>query len=81
MLCEKCASEIEAVLCGNCESTVIRLGKYCYACGSKLQKKSDSEDEIDFSSRILCSDETCIGVINEKGICKVCGKPYSPESS
>ena len=25
--------------------------------------------------RIPCSDESCIGIINEKGICNICGKP------
>jgi len=31
---------------------------------------------FDPSTRILCSDEACIGIVNEKGFCKVCGKPY-----
>ncbi len=26
--------------------------------------------------RIPCSDESCIGIINEKGICNVCGRPF-----
>ena len=30
----------------------------------------------DFSSRVLCSDGTCIGVIGSDGKCKECGKPY-----
>lgn len=39
------------------------------------------EDEsIDFSRRILCSDGNCIGVINEQGFCKVCGKKYTGEA-
>jgi hypothetical protein len=37
---------------------------------------SESE-ESDFSKRILCSDGNCIGVVNEQGVCKVCGKPYT----
>jgi hypothetical protein len=35
------------------------------------------EDAVDFSERTLCSDGTCIGVINEKGVCNECGKPYA----
>lgn len=27
------------------------------------------------SNRISCSDENCIGIINEKGVCNICGKP------
>jgi len=30
--------------------------------------------------RIPCSDQNCIGVINEQGVCSTCGKPY-PEKS
>jgi hypothetical protein len=33
----------------------------------------------DFSERKLCSDGSCIGVINEEGICNICGKPYTGE--
>ncbi len=92
MLCEKCAKEIETVVCGGCGETVARVGAYCYRCGYEIvsvpaSAETDQPDtdkvetgEIDFSSRILCSDGSCIGVINEKGVCKVCGKAYSPES-
>jgi hypothetical protein len=42
---------------------------------------TDMEDagSIDFSSRILCSDGTCIGVIGPDGRCKECGTPYTGE--
>ena len=30
----------------------------------------------DWENRILCSDESCIGVIGPDGRCKECGKPY-----
>ncbi|MGB5217396.1 MAG: hypothetical protein WBN66_03760 [Smithella sp.] len=29
----------------------------------------------DWKKRILCSDESCIGVIGSDGKCKECGKP------
>jgi hypothetical protein len=29
----------------------------------------------DFSERILCSDGTCTGIINERGFCNICGEP------
>jgi hypothetical protein len=41
-----------------------------------------NEDEVkihsddDWENRILCSDESCIGVIGPDGRCKECGKPY-----
>jgi hypothetical protein len=40
---------------------------------------SESKEDIDWESRILCSDESCIGVIGPDGRCKECGKPYAEE--
>jgi hypothetical protein len=42
-------------------------------------RKRKKEGEADFSKRILCSDGNCIGVINEHGVCNICGKPYTEE--
>ncbi len=33
-------------------------------------------DDVDWENRILCSDESCIGVIGPDGRCKECGRPY-----
>ncbi len=89
MLCERCALEIEkTTTCGRCGKSVLELGPFCYLCGHNLRKPtSETEesvpstaDEIDFSTRLLCSDGACIGVVNEDGVCKVCGKPYASEA-
>ena len=87
MLCEKCAGEAGSAVCGGCGKTVYLLGPFCYHCGSRIASQArqivaapESDQEIDFSARLLCSDGTCIGVIGENGTCKVCGKPYVPES-
>lgn len=90
MQCEKCGQEIETLVCVGCGKTVIRLGPFCYLCGHAVGQEdagcadsagsADNGEAIDFSSRLLCSDGACIGVINEQGLCKVCGKPYTPES-
>lgn len=46
--------------------------------GSSFESdKIERDGEIDFSKRILCSDGNCIGVINDKGVCNVCGRPES----
>jgi len=71
-------------ICPSCGSEVLEESFFCHRCGGKLEKSppelsSPDEESIDFSKRILCSDGTCIGVINEKGFCKVCGKPYTGE--
>jgi hypothetical protein len=39
------------------------------------------EGGADFSERKLCSDGNCIGVINEQGVCNLCGKPYTEETA
>ncbi len=40
-----------------------------------VQTRSDSEDD-DWDKRILCSDESCIGVIGVDNKCRECGKPF-----
>jgi hypothetical protein len=84
MLCEKCGQEAGSVKCQRCGEIVLRLGSFCYQCGTELEalplEPKEDAGELDFSRRVLCSDGTCIGVINEEGICKVCGKPYTPDA-
>lgn len=85
MLCEQCGKEVETAMCGQCGTVVMRLGPFCYSCGKELDTVPSASTgietaDIDFSSRILCSDGSCIGVVDEKGFCKVCGKPYNPEA-
>lgn len=84
MICEKCAGESQTVQCRHCGAEIVKLGPYCYECGHSLEERSEAspaggDDDLDLSRRILCSDGACIGVIDEKGICKVCGKAYVPE--
>lgn len=83
VLCETCSREFEKTACPHCKEDIFRFGAYCYLCGGELAGESPVTEEPaddDFSRRVLCSDGTCIGVIDEKGICKVCGKPYKAES-
>ena len=42
----------------------------------------DAGDDADdqWEERILCSDESCIGVIGPDGCCKECGKPLDAEA-
>ena len=35
--------------------------------------------DVDWDNRVLCSDESCIGVIGVDGRCKECGKAYEGE--
>lgn len=38
-----------------------------------------SDDDMAWENRVLCSNESCIGVIGPDGRCKECGKPYKAE--
>ncbi len=85
MKCPHCGQSLGANRCPSCNSEVLPESLFCHRCGASLgsstaELSSPGEDSIDFSKRILCSDGTCIGVVNEQGICKVCGKPYQRES-
>jgi len=40
-----------------------------------VPNSDESESDEDWDKRILCSDESCIGVIGPDGKCKECGKP------
>lgn len=43
------------------------------------EMKSRSKADMEWENRILCSDESCIGVIGPDGRCKECGKPFEGE--
>jgi len=72
---------LRIVVMGN---TILRSGPFCSRCSIELttadQTETEGAEESGFSKRALCSDGTRIGVINEEGICKVCGKAYTPDA-
>jgi hypothetical protein len=83
MKCPHCGQRIGERTCASCNAEVLEESLFCHRCGLKLGKEeplpnpSEKEEDLDFSRRILCSDGNCIGVVNEQGFCKVCGKPYT----
>jgi len=82
MKCSHCGQLISGRICPACGAEILPESLFCHRCGVKLENPAaesspPEEGGIDFSKRILCSDGTCIGVVDEKGICKVCGKPYT----
>jgi len=72
MKCPHCNETIPFSFCPECGGETPEGSVYCCRCGKWMKK----EEPIDFSERIPCSDGTCIGIINEKGVCNECGKPY-----
>jgi hypothetical protein len=80
MKCPHCDAEIPSRECPVCHKEALVEGKFCHHCGAGMpQETSAPFEDADFSERTLCSDGNCIGVINEKGICNECGKPYTGE--
>ncbi len=82
MKCPKCGETLPFIICTNCGREYPEKGAFCCWCGhpSASETAHPQDNEADFSERKLCSDGACIGVINEKGVCGVCGKPYSGEA-
>ncbi len=83
ILCDQCSKEMETAVCPHCAGEIIKMGPFCYLCGKELGpdvKPQEEPGEVDLSDRVPCSDGSCVGIINEKGVCGTCGKPYTPES-
>jgi hypothetical protein len=74
--CPKCDYQFPTSLCESCGAENLRESSYCCRCGAELVEE---ETPIDWEGRRLCSDGMCIGVINEQGVCNVCGKAYTGE--
>ncbi len=85
MKCPHCGQSLTTQSCPSCRAETFAESLFCHRCGFALSNHPPAapagEEPIDFSKRILCSDGTCIGVVDEKGFCKVCGKPYQGEGA
>lgn len=83
MKCPHCHEDLPFRECPECKKQTLMEGSFCAFCGAQLSetdlKATPADEESDFSNRVLCSDGTCIGVINEHGVCSECGKPYTGE--
>jgi predicted amidophosphoribosyltransferase len=81
MKCPHCMAELPSRKCPECHEIIPLEGRFCAHCGAEIPPRDtaveSSEDAVNFSKRILCTDGTCIGVINEEGFCSECGKPYT----
>ena len=72
MKCPHCDKTLASVLCPECGEETPEGSQYCCRCGKPIMI---GKAETDLSERIPCRDGNCIGTINEKGVCNVCGKP------
>jgi hypothetical protein len=78
MECPRCGEALPSIPCPECGGETPEGSLYCCRCGNPMKKQ---EMEIDFSERIPCNDGSCIGTINEAGICNICKKPYTGEAA
>lgn len=79
MKCPRCEERLPSILCRECNEEILEKSRFCSWCGRPVATVTEVEGG-DFSSRILCSDGNCIGVVNEQGVCNVCGKPFTKEA-
>jgi hypothetical protein len=77
MECPHCHHALPFLLCSECGSQTPEGSLFCFKCGKPVKHAESKEKEMDVSERVLCSDGNCIGVMNERGVCNVCGKPYT----
>lgn len=76
MECPHCHQVLPSLVCSECGLETPEGSLFCFQCGRPVKREVPGDEESDFSERVLCSDGNCIGVINERGICNICGKPY-----
>ncbi|HOU52012.1 MAG: hypothetical protein KBG22_07955 [Smithella sp.] len=67
--CKECGKLYEGKLPNN------HTGRIVDKEASVEKGENDIQANDDWDNRILCSDESCIGVIGSDGKCKECGKP------
>lgn len=81
MKCPHCGETFPSLSCPKCGGGVPEKSLFCCWCGNPMKVQEEAkagEGETDFSERIPCGDGNCIGTINEKKVCNICGKPYTP---
>jgi len=74
MDCPHCGKVIPSISCASCAEDIPEKSLFCWKCGHPVRRE---EPVVDSSERIPCRDGSCIGTINERGVCSVCGKPYA----
>lgn len=70
MKCPRCGEMLSSVVCRECGGETPEGSLYCCRCGKPIEVE---KAETGFSERIPCRDGNCVGTINEKGVCNICG--------
>ena len=82
MECPHCHETLPFLVCSKCGKETPGASRYCSQCGTLIEPIQEKKiEDHDFSERTACSDGTCIGIINDKGVCNICGQPYTGDPS
>jgi predicted amidophosphoribosyltransferase len=81
MECPHCHRTLPSMTCSACGAETPEDSQYCFKCGRPVVREKEEQEGEGFSERIVCSDGTCIGIINERGVCNICGKSYPGDPS
>jgi len=68
--CKECGKEFEGEFTSGRNEKTVKTQK-----SNEHKEASVASETDDWDNRVLCSDESCIGVIGSDGKCKECGKP------
>ena len=71
MKCPQCGETPPFILCPECKGEIRGKSRHCCWFGNPMTAQVG---ETDLSERKLCRTEI---VIDEEGVCNICGKPYS----
>ena len=69
--CKECSKTYE----GRLPAEIIETSVPAEVKAEQKQISADEENDDDWDNRVLCGDESCIGVIGSDGKCRECGKP------
>ena len=74
------------IQCIDCGKYISTLAVFCPNCGRPNEQNKEPFypelsgeilKRIALGHRIVCSDDICVGIINESGFCGTCGKHFS----
>jgi Uncharacterised protein family UPF0547 len=65
-------------VCPQCAEEVKAAAKICRFCRYEFPQTEIAQQRKP-KGRIPCTIGSCIGIINENGVCGVCGNPYVPK--
>ena len=87
--CEACGHELESAACPHCGGDSPADAEYCCRCGKSLSTTPEevaaaadtAGGDYDPDERVLCGDESCIGIIDENGKCTECGRTLAESAA